>query len=411
MKTEKLSFDFYPKRCFDLDVFNSHRATNSIYGCCPSSRPLKDFDEAEKHLHELNKKYALQPTDDKFHDRFDCILKSRESLLPIQSLRTEVLHPSCFLNTVRLVDMKQLKEIVIRKSCEQSAKKDKKDMIFNEIVELDVFKYIQVLNISDFKVTVPLETFLHIPDLTVSVSTLTIEDVLLIKKNMFNSPTAKSRCVHFDHVENEDALHNTLGHANPENYKISWYYKLPESDQTLQISKANYYNLSYLLNVAEHIDVEQLRGIVIRKTPGYSDREKGNQPTLDEIVELDVFDCIPVLSISDFKVTLPLETFLHIPVLRVSISTVTIEDVILIKENMLTSPTAKSRRVFYDSIKDADALHNTLGHANPDDNKVSWYFKLPESDQMLQISKANYPYCFSFSWIKTLCISEDAVVQ
>ncbi|KAF1762955.1 hypothetical protein GCK72_011220 [Caenorhabditis remanei] len=162
--------------------------------------------------------------------------------------------------------------------------------------------------------------------------------------------------------------------------------------------------------MARLIDMKQLRGIWIRKTTEYSDNEDGKHLTLDEIVELDVFNHIQVLSIRDFKVTVPLETFLHIPDLTVTISTITIEDVLLIKENMMTSPTAKSRRVYYDSIKDADTLHNTLGHANPDFNEESWYFKLPGLDQILQISWKWHDTCFSFTWNKTSCIYNNAVV-
>ncbi|EFO92529.1 hypothetical protein CRE_14946 [Caenorhabditis remanei] len=81
--------------------------------------------------------------------------------------------------------------------------------------------------------------------------------------------------------------------------------------------------------------------------------------------------------------------------------------------NMLTSPTAKSRRVYCDHIEDADTLHNTLGHANPDYHNIYWYFKLPESDQTLQMSKKNHDYgnCFSFKWIKSSCIPKNAVVH
>ncbi|KAF1762951.1 hypothetical protein GCK72_011459 [Caenorhabditis remanei] len=240
MKIEKWSYDWYTGEHYDLDVINSLQASSSIYGWCTSSRPLEDFYEIHDHLSKINDKYAMQPIADKFHDCFDCILKSRESLIPIQTLEIEVSRPSYFLNMVRLIDVKQLEGIVISKAYEKKNEEDGKQLDLNEIVELDVFKYIQKLNISDFKVSVPLETFLHIPNLRVSVSTITIEDILLIKKNMITSPTARSRRVYYDHIKDEDTITNTLGHANPDNIKLHWYFKLPESDQTLQISKENY---------------------------------------------------------------------------------------------------------------------------------------------------------------------------
>ncbi|EFO92525.1 hypothetical protein CRE_14947 [Caenorhabditis remanei] len=258
---EESSYNWYLQDSYDRDLMNRVKITYSIHGCCTCTRPLRNFIEAHEHLEKINKTYTLQQTADKFYGRFADILRSRKSPISIQIL-----------------------------------------------------------------------------------------DVRIMR-------------------------------------------------------------LSYLLNVAQHIDREQLRGIVIRKTPEYSDREKGKQPTLNEIVELDVFDYIQVLSIRGFKVTVPLETFLHIPDLRVAISTITIEDVLLIKENMMTSPTVKSRRVYYDRMKDSDTLYNTLGHANSDHNKISWYFKLPGLDQILQISRECHETCFSFTWTKTSCIYNDAVVH
>ncbi|EFO92546.1 hypothetical protein CRE_14954 [Caenorhabditis remanei] len=235
MNIETSSFDWYPED-HDRDLLNSLKTTYSFYGCCTSSRPFEYSFDATQHLHEINDKYTLQPTADKFHDRFDCILKLRKSPISIQNLEMKVLRPSYFLNMARLIDMKQLREIVIWKTPGYSERKDGKQLVLNEIVELDVFKYIQKLNISHFKVTMPLEIFLHIPDLTVSISTLTVEDVLLIKKNMMTSPTVKSRRVYYDSIKDADTLHNTLGHANSDYGKI-WYFKLPGLDQILKISR------------------------------------------------------------------------------------------------------------------------------------------------------------------------------
>ncbi|KAF1762954.1 hypothetical protein GCK72_011219 [Caenorhabditis remanei] len=96
MNIETSSSDWYIPNHYDRDVMNSHRATYSIYGCCTCTRPLTYTFEAEKHLKKINKKYKLQPTADKFHDRFDCIVKSRESLISIQKLDMRVLRPSYF---------------------------------------------------------------------------------------------------------------------------------------------------------------------------------------------------------------------------------------------------------------------------------------------------------------------------
>ncbi|EFP01868.1 hypothetical protein CRE_05271 [Caenorhabditis remanei] len=245
MNVEEWPYNWYEGYHYDIDLINSHRATYSIYGCCTSPRPFECSFEAHQHLRKINNKHTLQPIAVKFHDRFVCILKSRKYLIPIQNLEIDVLRPSNLWNMTRLIDMKQLKGIWIKKTPEESDRKDGKPLILDEIVELDVFNHIQVLSILDFKVTVPLETFLHIPHLTVTISTPTIEDVLLIKKeseftfctNMLTSPTAKSRRVYCDHIEDADILLNTLGHANPYYIKLCWYFKIPESDQALKISK------------------------------------------------------------------------------------------------------------------------------------------------------------------------------
>ncbi|KAF1762960.1 hypothetical protein GCK72_011225 [Caenorhabditis remanei] len=249
VNVEEWSYNWYEGYHYDINVINSHRATYSIYGCCTSSRPFECSFEATQHMCEINDKCTLQPIADKFHDRFDCILKSRKYLIPIQNLEMDVLRPSNFWNMTRLIDMKQLKGIVIRKTYEENDKENGKQLVLNEIVELDVFDCIQELSITVFKVTVPLETFLHIPDLTVSISTITIEDVLLIKKNMLTSPTAKSRIIYFDHIKDVDTIHNTLGHANPDYNKVCWYFKLPDSDQALRISRdlyGNWFSLTWI---------------------------------------------------------------------------------------------------------------------------------------------------------------------
>ncbi|EFO92544.1 hypothetical protein CRE_14948 [Caenorhabditis remanei] len=236
MNINEWEYDWYTPNHYDRDLLNSVETSYSIFGCCTCTRPSKGFIETETLLHKKNKKNTLQPTADKFHDRFDFILKSRESRILIQNLKIRVLQKSHFLNMTRLIDMKQLRGIVISKTCEDSDEEDKKQLILNEIVELDVFDCIQVLSIRNFKVTVPLETFLHIPDLTVSVSTITIEDILLIKKNMLTSPTVKSRRVYYDQIKDADTLYSTLGHANQDYGIVSWYFKLPGLDQILQIS-------------------------------------------------------------------------------------------------------------------------------------------------------------------------------
>ncbi|KAF1763197.1 hypothetical protein GCK72_011463 [Caenorhabditis remanei] len=240
MNIEESSYNWYFLDSYDRDLLNRVKTIYSIYGCCTCTRPLRNFIEAQEHLEKINNKYTLQQTTDKFYGRFAEILKSRESPILIQNLEMRILRPSHFLNMARLVDMKQLKGIVIRKTSEYNDNKDGTHLILDEIVELDVFDCIQVLSIRNFKVTLPLETFLHIPDLTVTISTLTIEDVLLIKKNMLTSPIAKSRCVFYNHIKDSDTLYNTLGYVNS-SYTIQyWYYKIPESDQTLQISRENF---------------------------------------------------------------------------------------------------------------------------------------------------------------------------
>ncbi|KAF1762957.1 hypothetical protein GCK72_011222 [Caenorhabditis remanei] len=237
MNIEESSYNCYPPTYYDRDLLNSVKTTYSIYGCCTSARPLRGSIEPVTHLKQINEMYTLQPTADKFHDRFDCILESRESLIPIQILDVTVLRPSHFLNMARLIDMKQLRCIAIRKTYGDSDEENGKHLVLNEIVELNGFKYIQELIISGFKATVSLEKLLHIPHLKVTISTITIKDVLL---NMLTSPTAKSRRVYCDHIEDADTLHNTLGYANPDYHNIYWYFKLPESDQTLQMSKKNH---------------------------------------------------------------------------------------------------------------------------------------------------------------------------
>ncbi|EFO92515.1 hypothetical protein CRE_14951 [Caenorhabditis remanei] len=255
MNIETSSFDWYPEDYYDRDLLNSLKTTYSFYGCCTCTRPLKGFIEPVTHLKRINEMYTLKPTADTFHDRFDSILKSRKSPIPIQILDVTVLRPSHFMNMARLIDVKQLKGIVIRKTPGYSERKDGKQLVLNEIVELNGFEYIQELIISGFKVTAPLEKLLHIPHLTFSVSTITIEDVLLIRmvsetyhtvylylffQNMLTSPTAKFRCVFYDHIKDADSLYDTLGYVNSNYIKLYAHFKLPESDQTLQISMENY---------------------------------------------------------------------------------------------------------------------------------------------------------------------------
>ncbi|EFO92517.1 hypothetical protein CRE_14934 [Caenorhabditis remanei] len=166
-----------------MQIEDWHRSDHyDIDGCCTCTRPLRNFIEAHEHLEKINKTYTLQQTADKFYGRFADILRSRKSSIFIQNLEMNVLRSSYVLNVAQHIDVKQLRRIVIRKTPEYYDRENGKQLVMNEIVELDVFKYIQELCIKDFKITVPLETFLHIQGLTISISTITIGDVLLIKK-------------------------------------------------------------------------------------------------------------------------------------------------------------------------------------------------------------------------------------
>ena len=83
---------------------------------------------------------------------------------------------------------------------------------------------------------------------------------------------------------------------------------------------------SHFLSIARCIDMNQFRNF---KATNYI--KKNKQLTLNEIVELNNWECIRELRIINFKITLPLEIFLHKSKLIINIPKITKEEVLLIK--------------------------------------------------------------------------------
>ena len=95
----------------------------------------------------------------------------------VKCMAAQVIIPQYFLKIAPFIDLKQIKYLELMKESYVA----NKELKFDEIVELENWECIQDLRIKGFGITVPLEKFLHKSSLKISISTISMEDVLLIQ--------------------------------------------------------------------------------------------------------------------------------------------------------------------------------------------------------------------------------------
>ncbi|KAF1762986.1 hypothetical protein GCK72_011251 [Caenorhabditis remanei] len=166
---------------------------------------------------------------DKFFDWLQNILTSRAQKIQTRNMKIEVKSPSCFIKMAPFINMKKLERLGIKKM-----ENEEKTENFNEIAELEDWESIPELKIEGFQVTLPLQTFLHKSTLKLSVPTLTMEDVLLIKQTFIASPLLDYHKVHYNTLKDMDQLHSALGEGDGNNVK-TWYHDIPETRQEITI--------------------------------------------------------------------------------------------------------------------------------------------------------------------------------
>ncbi|KAF1764224.1 hypothetical protein GCK72_004171 [Caenorhabditis remanei] len=167
----------------------------------------------------------------------------------------------------------------------------------------------------------------------------------------------------------------------------------------------------HFMDIARFIDMKHMKclDIVRLDQSGF----KKEQQFLDEIVELDGWECIQELTISNFHVTIPLERFLHKSHLNIQIPTISMEDVLLLKMRLLTSPVFEDYTIYSDDLKDMDRLISVLGRFQVDDDQEKhWYYRIPDTKQVLDIGHAhdyNHTY-FSFFRSEISDVPKNAII-
>ncbi|EFO92518.1 hypothetical protein CRE_14945 [Caenorhabditis remanei] len=219
----------FRKISFDKNIMKKWLNTNWIFGWCSRQR---DYN-IEKHLSKMNKDFLLKPTADKFYDGLEKILRSRDSLMRLKCMAAQVIIPQYFLKIAPFIDLKTIKYLELMKESDVA----NKELKFDKIVELDNWECIQDLRIKGFGITVPVEKFLHKSSLKISISTISMEDVLLIQTNFLNSPSFfEEYTIHYEHLTTDvDELDSILGYFTDAYEEKCWGYAIPETDKTLEI--------------------------------------------------------------------------------------------------------------------------------------------------------------------------------
>ncbi|EFP06684.1 hypothetical protein CRE_12090 [Caenorhabditis remanei] len=184
----------------------------------------------------------------------------------------------------------------------------------------------------------------------------------------------------------------------------------------------------HFMDIARFIDMKHMKCLDIVRVNQVG--LKGEQQFLDEIVELDGWECIQELTIRNFKFTIPLERFLHKSQFRIRIPTISMEDVLFLKmvrsevvfkvlvlfclfQRLLTSPVFEDYTIFYDNLKDMDRLISVLGRFQVDDDQEKhWYYRIPDTKQVLDIGHQHYNNYTYFSFLRSEIsdVSKNAII-
>ncbi|EFP06716.1 hypothetical protein CRE_12086 [Caenorhabditis remanei] len=150
----------------------------------------------------------------------------------------------------------------------------------------------------------------------------------------------------------------------------------------------------HFMDIARFIDIKHMKCLDIDRLRLDEDKEQ----FLDEIVELNGWECIQELTIRNFNINIPLERFLHKSQLNIRIPAISMEDVLFLKMRLIASPVFKDYNIYYDDPKDnMDQLFSILGRSETERVK-HWYFRLPDTKQVLNIGHRPYNDCFKFSF-------------
>ncbi|KAF1764225.1 hypothetical protein GCK72_004172 [Caenorhabditis remanei] len=135
----------------------------------------------------------------------------------------------------------------------------------------------------------------------------------------------------------------------------------------------------HFMDIARFIDIKHMKCLYINRVFCCDDKKQ----CLDEIVELDGWECIQELTITNFNVTIPLERFLHKSQLNIRIPTISMEDVLFLKMRLLTSPVFENYTICYDDLQDnIDRLIAVLGRFVIDGYREKhWYYRIPDTKQ------------------------------
>ncbi|KAF1764222.1 hypothetical protein GCK72_004169 [Caenorhabditis remanei] len=492
--------------------------SNKNNGWCCRRNLFNSPCEFADHLRDVNGEPFLKPFVDKFYDCFKNVLKSRGSPIQIEELDIEVMESSHFMDIPCFIDIKYMKSLEIYRYKDEEQSLD-------EIVELDGWECIQELSIKNFKVTIPLERFLHKSQLNIRIPTISMEDVLFLKMRLLTSPVFEDYTIFYDNLKDMDRLISVLGRFQVDDdqekhcimYRsicsqilcLKWFKSPPEEvtdnevsimdmpdlvmrkimghagflsislkakelscelivcnnysiqlrkvchafrnfiDDTkldygftrvnvvvrpflirviIVLSSSDLIDLIYakygtdslvnwkvngldrelyievmesrhFMDIARFIDIKHMKclDVVCLNQPGF----KKEQQFLDEIVELDDWECIQELTIRNFNINIPLERFLHKSHLNIRIPTISMEDVLFLKMRLLTSPVFEDYTIYYDDLKDMDRLSSVLGRFEIDAVKTKhWYFRIPGTKQVLDIGHQRCYDYFRFFFLR-----------
>ncbi|KAF1764216.1 hypothetical protein GCK72_004163 [Caenorhabditis remanei] len=78
------------------------------------------------------------------------------------------------------------------------------------------------------------------------------------------------------------------------------------------------------------------------------------------------------------------------------------ENVLFLKMRLLTSPVFEDYTIYYDNLKDMDRLCSVLGRFEIDDDQEKhWYYRIPDTNQVLDIGHGHFYGHLKFSFLRT----------
>ncbi|KAF1762942.1 hypothetical protein GCK72_011207 [Caenorhabditis remanei] len=169
-------------------------------------------------------------------------------------------------------------------------------------------------------------------------------------------------------------------------------------------------NKSDFLNMVPYIDIKNLGRLDISKMNYKNLIYNKVRMYFDELAELDGWEGIRSLNLNSLYMTLPFERFFHMTGVYFPRENVTIEEILYLKEVMLTTPHISYFNFQYWTMEDADRVYSTLGVFWAGIEEKCWYYRVPDTDEVLGLSIDIF-HIVSFSRMSASEVPEGVVVM